>query len=100
MRYASFDHFFTILGNKQRMRVLQFLAEEGPKSVSAIAKALGIEQSAVSHGLRLLLRCHFVTVKREGKARIYAINKDTVEPLLKQINRHVRTYCVAACDHN
>lgn len=88
-----------ILGNKQRMRILRMLAEEGPKSVSMIAASLEAEQSALSHGLRQLLRCHFVTVKRDGKTRIYAINEDTVAPLLKQIDRHIRTYCVKACEH-
>ena len=99
MNYVSFDHFFTVLGNKQRVRILQLLANEGPLGVTAIAEALNREQSAVSHALRLLLACHFVTVERAGKERIYAINKDTVKPLLAQIERHVAKYCVENCKH-
>jgi len=99
MKRVSFDHFFMILGNKQRMHILQFLDDEGPKSVLSIAEALKLEQSAVSHSLRQLLQCHFVTVKQAGKERIYSVNEDTVKPLLKQIDRHVRTYCVKACEH-
>lgn len=99
MKYVSFDHFFTILGNRQRLRIVQLLAEKGPQSVSVIADALKAEQSAVSHSLRQLLGCHFVTVERNGKARVYSINKDTVEPLLQQIDQHVRTYCVKGCEH-
>jgi DNA-binding transcriptional ArsR family regulator len=99
MKHISFDHFFMTLGNKQRARILQLLAKEGPKSVSAVAETLKVEQSAVSHSLRQLLLCHFVTVKQEGKERIYTINEDTVKPLFEQIDRHVRKYCVKSCEH-
>jgi len=99
MKYASFDHFFTILGNKQRVRTLQLLDIGGPQSVSSIAKALNAEQSAVSHSLRQLLQCHFVTVKQDGKERIYSINEDTVSPLFKQIRNHVEKYCSESCEH-
>lgn len=87
------------LGNKQRVRILQLLANVGPLSVTAIAEALHIEQSAASHSLKHLLLCHFVTVKQEGKERIYAINEDTVKPLFRQIESHVEKYCVQGCKH-
>lgn len=87
------------LGNKQRVRMLQLLSREGPQSVSSIAKALEAEQSAVSHSLKQLLQCHFVTVEQDGKERIYSINNDTVAPLFEQINRHVEKYCLKGCGH-
>jgi DNA-binding transcriptional ArsR family regulator len=99
MKYPSFDHFFMTLGNKQRVRTLQLLNSEGPQSVSSIAEALKAEQSAVSHSLKHLLQCHFVTVKKEGKERVYSINEDTVAPLLNQINKHVEKYCAKDCEH-
>lgn len=99
MKYVSFDHFFMTLGNPRRVRVLQLLNEEGPQRVSAITTALKLEQSAVSHSLKQLLLCHFVTVRQDGKERIYSINEDTVKPLFDQIDRHVRTYCVKGCEH-
>ena len=73
---------------------------EGPQSVSAIADALNAEQSAVSHSLKHLLQCHFVTVRQDGKERIYAINEDTVAPLFRQIRKHVEKYCVEGCEHS
>ncbi len=99
MKYASFDHFFTILGNKQRVKLLQLLSNEGPKSVSAITKALKSDQSAISHNLKRLLLCHFVTVQQVGKERIYSINEDTVKPLFDQIDKHVKKYCAENCKH-
>lgn len=68
-------------------------------SVMVIAEAIKVEQSAVSHSLKQLLLCHFVTVKQAGKERIYEINEDTVKPLFQQIERHVEKYCVKGCEH-
>jgi DNA-binding transcriptional ArsR family regulator len=99
MKYTSFDHFFMTLGNKQRVRMLQFLAGEGPKSVSAISETLGIEQSAASHSLKQLLLCHFVSVEQDGKEHIYSINEDTVRPIFEQIERHEKKHCVQGCEH-
>lgn len=99
MTYTSFDHFFTTLGNKQRVKLLQFLSQAGPSSVSEISEALNTDQSAVSHNLKQLLVCHFANVEQQGKNRIYSINEDTVKPLFAQIDRHVSKYCVKDCNH-
>jgi ArsR family transcriptional regulator len=99
MRYILFDDFFTVLGNKQRVKILQFLIKEGGKSVSQICERLELEQSAVSHNMKRLLECHFVEVQRNGKERIYTINHDTVEPLFVLIEKHVSKYCVKGCEH-
>jgi len=99
MIYTSFDDFFTVLGSKQRVKILQFLNKEGSKSVSDISSRLNIEQSAVSHDMKRLLMCHFVEVKQQGKERIYSINEETVRPLFNLIQKHVETYCVKGCVH-
>ena len=99
MIYTSFDDFFSVLGSKQRVKILQFLNREGSKSVSDIVAKLAIEQSAVSHDMKRLLLCHFVEVKREGKERIYAINEETIRPLFNLIRKHVETYCAEGCNH-
>lgn len=99
MKYISFDDFFTVLGNKQRVKILQYLSQEGSKSVSEISNRLKIEQSAVSHNLRRLIMCHFVEVKQQGKERIYSINEETIHPLFNLITKHVEKYCVKGCVH-
>lgn len=99
MNILSFDHFFMTLSNKQRVHILQLLANTGPMGVTAISETLGIEQSATSHSLKQLLLCHFVTFKQEGKERIYGINEDTVKPIFEDIGRHVKKYCVKGCEH-
>jgi DNA-binding transcriptional ArsR family regulator len=99
MKYIVFDDFFTVLGNKQRVKILQYLNETGSKSVSEICETLKLEQSAVSHNMKRLLGCHFVEVESRGKERLYSINSLTVQPLFRLIDQHVRSYCVKGCDH-
>lgn len=99
MKYVVFDDFFAVLGNKQRVKILQYLNEAGGKSVNEICEALELEQSAVSHNMKRLLDCHFVEVEPQGKERLYRINNKTVKPLFKLIDQHVRSYCVKGCNH-
>lgn len=98
-KYAILDDFFTVLSNRQRVRVLQLLGAEGPQNVGQISEKLGIQQSAVSHCMQRLRACHFVEVEQRGKERVYAINHDTVQPLFDLIEKHVRKYCAKECSH-
>lgn len=99
MIYTSFDSFFSVLGSKQRVKILQLLNKEGEQGVSSISTKLKIEQSAVSHDMKRLLLYHFVEVRQDGKERIYSINKKTIQPLFNLIQKHVETYCVEKCNH-
>lgn len=99
MKYTVFDDFFSVLGNQQRVRILQYLDKNGSKTVTEISNNLQIEQSAVSHNMKRLLMCHFVEMEPKGKERVYSINKDTVQPLFRMIDKHVRTYCAKGCKH-
>lgn len=100
MSEITYDHFFYVLSNKHRLRVLLYLIDNCPTSVSEIANNLHLEQSVVSHSLRQLLVCHFVSVKQSGKERIYSINNQTVRPIFKLINKHISKFCVEQCNHS
>lgn len=99
MEYMVLDDFFAVLANKQRVRILQYLASSNIKSVSEICLALELEQSAVSHNMKRLLDCHFVDVVPKGKERLYSINRVTVQPLFTLIDQHVSSYCAKGCKH-
>jgi ArsR family transcriptional regulator len=84
--------FFQALANPARMQILALLREKGSRSVSQICNDLGLEQTYISHNLKCLTFCGLVTVQREGKSRIYSVNKQTVLPLLEITDRHLREY--------
>lgn len=84
--------FFGTLTNENRFSIVNLLLD-GPKTVTQISKSLGMNQTTVSHNLKRMLRCGFVTNSTEGKFRIYSINKETIAPLIKLMNKHVEKYC-------
>jgi len=66
---------------------------EKPMSVNEIAAKLGEEQSMISHNLKPLLECNFIESKRDGKKRVYSLNTETIEALLKIVKNHAKKYC-------
>ncbi len=63
-----------------RINIIKELERE-PKNVGELAKALGEEQSKVSHSLAALKKCSFVEAEKFGKKTIYRLS----ESLLKKI---------------
>ena len=96
MKCHSYELFFEAFSNRARMGIVQALMQ-GPKSVTEITNAVGEEQSAVSHNLKKLSQCNFLEFKVEGKQRIYSLNKDTIVPILKLVEKHVKTHCKGEC---
>jgi len=84
--------FFSTLSNPTRLAILELLREE-PKNVTEISTALNQEQSMISHSLRPLVRCGFVSVEKKWKERVYSINRETMESLFRIIDNHVEKYC-------
>lgn len=84
--------FFETLGNKTRWDIIHLLQERQHKATD-IAKELGYEQSLVSHHLRRLETCGFVSFKQNGNERIYTLNSETIEPLLRLVDRHIKNFC-------
>lgn len=88
--------FFGTLANEQRLNIINLL-RKNPKNVTQICKELGYNQTTVSHNLRRLKTCSFVFVKKNGKERVYSLNKDTIKPLMDLIDRHTDRFCKHLC---
>ncbi len=96
MKCKSFNAFFETISNKTRMKIVEALMSK-ELNVSEICKKTGEEQSKISHNLKILKQCRIVDVKIKGKKRIYSLNKDTIVPLMKLVEKHVSKYCGAVC---
>ena len=77
------------LSTPSRVQILYSLLDR-PHDVTELVEALGMEQSAVSHQLRVLREHSLVRVDREGARRVYALADDHVVALLGEAERHVR----------
>jgi|SRR5579864_92019 len=76
------------LSTPSRVQILACLLA-GPHTVSDLMDVLGMEQSAVSHQLRVLREHRLVSVERAGRARVYALYDDDVVALVEGAFRHV-----------
>lgn len=84
--------FFGNLANPLKVEIISALKEKD-MSVLDLARLLKVEQSKLSHALSSLRCCSIVTVKKLGKKRIYSLNKETILPMLKIIDRHEKEFC-------
>jgi DNA-binding transcriptional ArsR family regulator len=75
------------LSSPVRVRLLSCLMT-GPHNVSELMHATGMEQSAVSHQLRVLRDHGLVTAQRHGRLRVYAIADEHVASLLEAARQH------------
>lgn len=79
---------FRLFADTTRIKILYALMG-GEKSVAALAEAVGVSQSAVSHQLRNLRQAHLVKFDRAGKQAIYALSDDHVYTMLEQGMTHI-----------
>ena len=75
------------LSTPARVQILYSLRER-PHDVTELVKALGIEQSAVSHQLRVLREQALVRVDRVGTRRLYSLADRHLLALLREAERH------------
>jgi len=93
--------FFSTLSNPTRLAIIEALVET-PMHVNQIAEELEQEQSMISHNLKHLVNCRFVYVKREGKQRVYSVNHEIMDPLMKVVENYHHKFCLdgEACHLN
>jgi DNA-binding transcriptional ArsR family regulator len=84
--------FFTNLANPTRLAAIEQLIKK-PQSVNELSKALGQEQSMISHNLKPLLECNLITIQKQGKKHIYTANEETLIPIFETIQNHAQKYC-------
>jgi len=96
MKCYSYIEFFETFANRTRIEIIETLMKR-PMSVSEICEATKQEQSNISHNLKILADCNFVTVEQQGKQRIYTLNKNTIAPIMKLVDNHVTANCYNNC---
>lgn len=80
---------FKVIGDATRFRIL-YLLDGTEWSVNAIAEALQMEQSAVSHQLKKLREAKLVKSRREGKSIYYSQDDNHVFEILDMAVEHAR----------
>ncbi len=92
MKCNAYHVFFKNLANPLKTKIVEALKQK-PLSVSELIDKIDVEQSKLSHALMNLRKCHIVNAKQTGKQRIYSLNKKTIVPILKIIDKHRTNFC-------
>ena len=79
---------FKVFGDTTRIRILYALMES-ELCVSDLSSILNMNQSAISHQLRILKTNGLVKYERNGKSLIYSLADDHVTSILNQGLDHI-----------
>ncbi len=87
-RIVELSKIFKALGDPTRLKIIHSLSKED-LCVCDIADLLGMNQSAISHQLRVLRDLRLVKYRKEGKSAIYSLDDDHVLELFNQGLEHI-----------
>jgi ArsR family transcriptional regulator len=96
MKCGTYKTFFETISNDTRLAIIGAL-EKKEMSVTEICEEIKEEQSKVSHNLKCLAGCHIIEARKDGKRRIYSLNKETMMPIMEIVNKHTQKYCCISC---
>ena len=79
---------FSVLGDTSRVKIIAALLN-GPMNVQALADAVGITPSAISHHMRSLRQMQLVRSLKQGRQVFYSLDDQHVEELFLRGMDHV-----------
>ena len=77
-----------VFGDSTRIKILYDLFE-GEKNVTEICQDLEMNQSAISHQLKILRTAHLVSGKRVGKSILYSLADEHVKTIIAMGIEHI-----------
>ncbi len=77
------------IAHPARLLVLLALGREGPQAVGDLAARARLEQSAMSHQLRVLRDARLVRAERRGKNVFYALDDHHVSRIIEDALSHI-----------
>jgi DNA-binding transcriptional ArsR family regulator len=86
---ANVAELFRAFSDTSRVRLISVLVN-GELNVGALAKIVGISESAVSHHLRGLRQMRLVSTRKEGKEVYYRVDDEHIIELFRQGVRHIQ----------
>jgi DNA-binding transcriptional ArsR family regulator len=86
---ANVAELFRSFSDTSRVRILAAILEQ-EMNISALAKLVGVTESAVSHHMRGLRQMRIVQARRDGKEVFYSVVDPHIVALFQQGVRHVQ----------
>jgi ArsR family transcriptional regulator len=73
--------FYKVLGDSTRLKIL-FALLSSEICVQCLAELLNMNQSAISHQLRVLKQSRLVKFRKEGKFKFYSLDDEHVSQMM------------------
>ena len=86
---ARIAELFRAFSDTSRVRIMAVLVND-KMNVSALAKEVGISESAVSHHMRGLRQMRLVSSRKKGKEVYYHVEDEHIIHLFQQGVRHIQ----------
>ena len=80
---------FKVFGDSTRIRIL-FVLFQSEMCVCDLAQSLNMNQSAISHQLKILKQAKLVRSRREGKSVFYSLADSHIKTIMNQGMEHIR----------
>ena len=85
---SDLAELFKVFGDSTRIRILYDLFDK-EKNVTEICDDLEMNQSAVSHQLKILKTSKLIQARRDGKAMYYSLADDHVKTIIAMGKEHI-----------
>lgn len=85
---SDLAELFKIFGDSTRIRILYDLFDS-EKNVTEICEDLEMNQSAVSHQLKILKTSKLINARHEGKAMVYSLADEHVKTIIAMGKEHI-----------
>lgn len=79
-RAPAASDVYNAIAEPRRREIFELVCR-GERSVGEVVASLGMDQPAVSKHLRVLREVDLVSVRRDGRLRLYAANAGALEPV-------------------
>ena len=87
-KYMELADFYKMFGDATRLKILMLLMK-GETMVTEISERINMNQSAVSHQLRILKQSRIIKVRRDGKNSFYSFDDDHIYEILRTGFNHI-----------
>ena len=84
----TLSEFFKVFGDVTRIKIL-YLLSRSDLCVHDITSLLEMNQSAISHQLRILKQARLVRYRRNGRSICYSLDDDHVKQIFIQGFEHI-----------
>ena len=89
-RATTTSDVFNAIAEPRRREIIALLAGGRPRSVGELVESLDLAQPAVSKHLGVLRAVGIVSVERQGKSRLYALNASELKPVHDWVKQYER----------